>query len=144
MLIRFQMLLYVFICFHTLYMLFTCFKSKCVTTTTTTRWPRVTRLPALPAEAGKKNLCIYYHLVLHTVHQVSDNLQAVLKHYYDGKAWRRMLLTPDFFCWPTTSTLSVNYLNPRGISLKFLAYHACVSHRKTYCSASFPNKSLLK
>ena len=35
-----------------LYMLFTCFKSKCVTRRRTR--PRVTRLRALPAEAGKK------------------------------------------------------------------------------------------
>ena len=54
----FYMLSYAFICFHMLYMLFTCFKSKCVTRrTTTTTWPRVTRLPALPAEAGK-NLAV--------------------------------------------------------------------------------------
>ena len=37
-----------------LYMLFTCFNSKCVTPTR--RRPRVTRLPALPAEAGKNSV----------------------------------------------------------------------------------------
>ena len=58
--IRFYKLSYAFICFYTLlyaficfYMLYTCFKSKCVTTRRTTTRPRVTRLPALPAEAGK-------------------------------------------------------------------------------------------
>ena len=57
--ICFHMLLYAFICFYMLYMLFTCFKSKCVTTRRTTTRPRVTRLPALPAEAGKKvTFCI--------------------------------------------------------------------------------------
>ena len=63
MLIRLKMVLFAFlcftcafICFPMLYMLFTCSNSKCVTTTRRTRWPRVTRLPALPAEAGKKHL----------------------------------------------------------------------------------------
>ena len=71
--IRFYMLSYAYVCLHTLayayihlHMLsyafivllytFTCFymhKTKSVTTTT--RRPRVTRLPALPAEAGKNH-----------------------------------------------------------------------------------------
>ena len=63
--IRLHMLIYAFKRFHmlllrlyTLLYAITCFymhRTKSVTTRTTpTRRPRVTRLPALPAEAGKK------------------------------------------------------------------------------------------
>ena len=59
--IRLHMLIYAFkrfhmllLCLYTLLYAITCFYMHRTKSVTTTRWPRVTRLPALPAEAGKK------------------------------------------------------------------------------------------
>ena len=82
------MLLFAFICFHyalhAFYMLLTCFISKSVTTPR--RRPRVTRLPALPAEAGKNHVHQFFPLFNQKkLGTINHNLRSFFSHNHSSE-----------------------------------------------------------